>query len=96
MASSKETKEILIAAIIIAKAVIPPLKDGFQPLQDMAAIASALVSSGALTAIMEAIKDVDKVWAEISSLDVESGSDLGIFLLEQIKTIGQLEAPAAE
>jgi hypothetical protein len=66
----KETKELVVALVVVGKLVVDRVKDGVD-LSDAVAVGTALVADPAVRAAVEAaIKDVDKVDDELKAAGV--------------------------
>lgn len=72
----KETKELLMALVMVGKLVADRAKDGVD-LTDALAVGQALLEDGKVKdAVLAAIKDLDKVDDELKSLDLAKALEL--------------------
>jgi hypothetical protein len=77
MVGIQETKEVLIAANELTLVVIKHVKDGIA-VSDIPAIVSELMTSDAFKlALVDAVKGVTNVPAEIKDIDFTEGMELG-------------------
>lgn len=73
----QETKEVLIAANELALVVVKHVKDGVS-VSDVPAIVSELIGNDAFKlALVDAVKGIVNVPAEIKDIDLTEGMELG-------------------
>lgn len=88
----KETKELLLALVMLGKLVADRVKDGVD-LGDAVAIGQALLTDGALKdAVQAAIKDIDKVDDEIKGISLVGALELAQLIPELIAVIEKKSA----
>lgn len=84
----KETKEALIAMVMLGKFVANRLKDGVQ-LDDAMALGTALLLDGEFkTKVMAGIQGAEMVPKEVSEMDMADILELAKALPEMIEIIG--------
>ncbi len=84
----KETKEALLALIVLGKFVADRLKDGVQ-LADAGALASALMNDGTFKDVVTAgVEGIDKVPAEVEELDLADMLELAKVIPELVAALG--------
>lgn len=83
----KETKEALIAAVVLYVFIKERLKDGAQ-LDDAVALAEALMKDGEFkTKVMAGYNDADKIAAEFQGFSVAKGFELAAVIPELVKLL---------
>lgn len=83
----QETKEVLIAANELTLVVIKHVKDGVA-VSDIPAIVSELIASDSFKlALVDAVKGVTNVPAEIKDIDLTEGMELGKVQLAYVPKI---------
>ena len=85
MTDVKETKQALVALVILGKAVAAAAKDGLD-LSDAVALGSKLVSDSAFRdALVEGVKGLDKVPEEIKDIAASEALELLGAVYEALK-----------
>lgn len=84
----KETKEAILALVVIGKFVVDRLKDGAQ-IDDAIALGTALLADGDFKAtVMAGVNGIDQVPAEVKELDIQD-------MIEIAKVIPEIVAKLA-
>lgn len=83
----KETKEALLALVILGKFVADRLKDGAQ-LEDAMALGTALLADSEFKAVvMAGVNGADQVPAELGELDLADGLELARVIPDMLVAI---------
>jgi hypothetical protein len=83
----KETKEVVIGAMVIGGMVVGKLKDGFQ-LEDITALFSEIMSDPVKKAKLQAaVMDAEKSPKEIQDLSYSEGLELLIAVAQELPSI---------
>lgn len=92
MSETKEIKEVMIGLFKLMQVLIPSFKDGVQA-ADFAVVLAKIESDPELKAqLVAAYQDVDKIPAEVKSLDFAASADIIIAIFpELVKTIEALK-----
>lgn len=83
----KETKEALVAAVVLYMFIKERLKDGAQ-LEDALALGEALMKEGDFKAlVMAGYKDAEKISEEFKGFNVAKGFELASVIPELVKLL---------
>lgn len=85
----QESKDVLVAVNELSLGVIKVVKDGVQPVQDVAGLIAALQQEPLKSSLSLAIQNISAVPSEIKDVDLSEGVELAAVQLSYIPKIVQ-------